>query len=44
MDGTIGLQGNGPKSGIPRQMDLVLASGNLVGLDATAARIRAREP
>jgi len=44
MDGTVGLEGNGPKSGIPKQMDLVLASGNLVGLDATAARIMGFDP
>lgn len=44
MDGTIGLEGNGPKSGIPKEMNLVLASGNLVGIDATAARIMGFDP
>lgn len=44
MDGTIGLEGNGPKSGRPRQADVVLASGNLVGIDATAARIMGFDP
>jgi uncharacterized protein (DUF362 family) len=39
MDATVGLEGNGPKSGIPKEMDLVLASANLTGLDATAARL-----
>jgi uncharacterized protein (DUF362 family) len=44
MDGTIGLEGNGPKSGRPKEMNLVLASGNLVGIDATAARIMGFDP
>lgn len=44
MDATIGLEGNGPKSGIPKEMNLVLASGNLVGIDATAARIMGFDP
>jgi uncharacterized protein (DUF362 family) len=44
MDGTIGLEGNGPKSGRPREANLVLASANLVGLDATAARLMGFEP
>jgi uncharacterized protein (DUF362 family) len=44
MDGTIGLEGDGPKSGRPREMNLVLASGNLAGLDATAARLMGFDP
>lgn len=44
MDATVGLEGNGPKSGIPKEMNLVLASGNLVGIDATAARIMGFDP
>jgi uncharacterized protein (DUF362 family) len=44
MDGTVGLEGNGPKSGMPKEMGLVLASANLVGLDATAARIMSFDP
>jgi uncharacterized protein (DUF362 family) len=44
MDGTVGLEGNGPKAGIPRVADLVLASGNLVGLDAVAARVMGFDP
>jgi uncharacterized protein (DUF362 family) len=39
MDGTVALEGNGPKSGIPKEMNVLLASGNLVGIDAIAARI-----
>jgi uncharacterized protein (DUF362 family) len=44
MDGTVGLEGNGPKSGHPRVADLVLASGDIVALDATAARLMGFRP
>jgi uncharacterized protein (DUF362 family) len=44
MDGTVGLEGNGPKSGIPREANVVLASHNLVGLDAAAARLMGFDP
>lgn len=44
MDATVALEGDGPKSGRPKQMDLVLASANLVGIDATAARIMGFDP
>ena len=44
MDATIALEGDGPKSGIPKEMNLVLASGNLVGIDASAARIMGFDP
>jgi uncharacterized protein (DUF362 family) len=44
MDATIGLEGNGPKSGFPKEMGLVLASGDLVALDATAGRIMGIDP
>ncbi len=44
MDATIGMEGNGPANGIPKCMDLVLASGDLVGLDATACRIMEIDP
>lgn len=44
MDGTIGLEGNGPKSGSPVEMNVLLASANLVGLDMTAARLMGFEP
>jgi uncharacterized protein (DUF362 family) len=44
MDGTVALEGNGPKSGIPKEMNVLLASGNLVGIDATAARIMGMDP
>ena len=44
MDGTVGLEGDGPKAGIPREMGVVLASANLVGLDAVAARLMGVDP
>ncbi len=44
MDGTVGLEGNGPKSGTPREMNVVLASTDLVALDATAARLMDIDP
>ncbi|MBZ0309703.1 MAG: DUF362 domain-containing protein, partial [Anaerolineae bacterium] len=44
MDATIGLEGNGPKSGFPKEMGLVLASGDLVALDATAGQIMGFDP
>jgi uncharacterized protein (DUF362 family) len=44
MDATVGLEGNGPKSGRPKEMGLVLASADLVGMDATAARLMGFEP
>ena len=37
MDATIGLEGNGPKSGHPRVADRVLASADLVALDTVHA-------
>jgi uncharacterized protein (DUF362 family) len=39
MDGTVGLEGNGPKSGRPKVADRVLASGDAVALDAIAANV-----
>jgi uncharacterized protein (DUF362 family) len=44
MDGTVGLEGNGPKSGMPKEMGVVLASANLVGIDAAAARLMGVDP
>jgi len=44
MDGTIALEGNGPKSGKPKEMNLVLASGDMVALDTTATRIMGFDP
>ncbi|MCP4897751.1 MAG: DUF362 domain-containing protein [bacterium] len=44
MDGTVGLEGDGPKSGIPKEMNLVLAYANLVGIDAIAASLMGFDP
>jgi len=44
MDATIGLEGNSPKSGIPRVVNRVLASGDAVALDAVAAQLMGFDP
>jgi uncharacterized protein (DUF362 family) len=44
MDGTIGLEGNGPKSGQPKEANLVLASGDAVALDVVAAQVMGFDP
>lgn len=44
MDGSVGLEGDGPKSGRPKEMNVLLASSNLAGLDATAARLMGFTP
>lgn len=44
VDGTICMEGNGPKSGRPKVLDLVMASGDIVAADATQARIMGFDP
>lgn len=44
MDATVGLEGNGPKSGQPRRIDHVLASTSPLALDVTAARLMGISP
>lgn len=44
MDGTIGLEGNGPKSGWPRVADRILCSRDLVALDTVQAAVMAIDP
>ncbi len=44
MDATVCLEGNSPKSGIPRVVDRVLASGDFVALDAVAAKVMGFDP
>ncbi len=44
MDGTVGLEGNGPKSGIPKIADRILASCDPVALDNVAARVMGFDP
>jgi uncharacterized protein (DUF362 family)/NAD-dependent dihydropyrimidine dehydrogenase PreA subunit len=44
MDGIIGMQGQGPGSGDPVKMDLVLASTDYVAMDIAVCRILGVEP
>ena len=44
MDGTIGLEGNGPKSGWPRVADRILCSGDPVALDTIQALTMGLDP
>lgn len=44
MDGTVGMEGDGPKSGIPRVCDLLLGSADPVALDTAAARVMGFDP
>ena len=44
MDGTVALEGNGPKSGHPRVMDLVLCSRDPVALDTVQALVMNVDP
>ena len=44
MDGIVGMQGQGPGSGDPVKMDLVLASTNYVALDIAVCKILGIEP
>jgi uncharacterized protein (DUF362 family) len=44
MDGTVAMEGNGPKTGTPRVTDLVLASADPVALDTIAATVMGFDP
>lgn len=44
MDGILAMEGRGPVNGIPRQLDLLLGSRDLVALDATAMRLVGLNP
>jgi ferredoxin len=44
MDGIVGMQGQGPGSGDPLKMDLVLASTDYVALDIAVCKILGVEP
>ncbi|GAI15207.1 unnamed protein product, partial [marine sediment metagenome] len=39
MDGIVGMEGDGPAAGPPRKIGVVLASQDLVALDAVASHI-----
>ena len=44
MDGIVAMEGRGPINGVPRRMDLMLASTDPVALDATAMRLVGIDP
>jgi uncharacterized protein (DUF362 family) len=44
LDGTVGLEGNGPKSGTPRVANLIIASTDPVAADSEMARLMGFEP
>ncbi len=44
MDGTVALEGDGPKSGWPRVADLILCSRDLVALDTIQASLMGIDP
>ncbi len=39
MDGVYGMEGNGPRGGTPRKMDILILSSDPVALDATVCRL-----
>lgn len=44
MDGIVGMEGRGPVNGKPRRLNVILASRDLVALDATAMRLVGLDP
>src|SRR4030042_736518 len=44
MDGIMAMEGNGPRSGKPKKMNVLLLSADLIALDATACRIIDLDP
>lgn len=44
LDATVCLEGNAPKSGRPKVVDLILASSDIVAVDTIAAKIMGFEP
>ncbi|MGD8415295.1 MAG: DUF362 domain-containing protein, partial [Candidatus Latescibacterota bacterium] len=44
MDGIVAMEGRGPINGVPRRMDLLLASTDPVALDSTAMRLVGIDP
>ncbi|MEK6794219.1 MAG: DUF362 domain-containing protein [Spirochaetota bacterium] len=44
LDGILAMEGNGPRGGHPRPMNVLLASTDPIALDATAARIVGLDP
>jgi len=44
IDGTIGMEGNAPKTGIPREVGIVGAGNDLVEIDSVFARLMGLDP
>jgi uncharacterized protein (DUF362 family) len=44
VDGTIGMEGNAPKTGIPREVGIVGAGSDLVEIDSVFARLMGLDP
>ncbi len=44
MDGVVAMEGNGPRSGTPRSMQVLLMSADPVAMDAVACRMMALDP
>jgi len=44
MDGVVAMEGNGPQSGTPRSMNVILMSADPVALDATVCRLIDLDP
>ncbi len=44
MDGVVGMEGNGPTSGSPKKVGLILASRNTVALDLAGSKIMGYSP
>jgi uncharacterized protein (DUF362 family) len=44
VDGIMGMEGDGPSSGIPRKMNLVMAGSDAVSIDAVIAKIVGLDP
>jgi uncharacterized protein (DUF362 family) len=44
VDGIVGMEGNGPIQGTPKQMGVVVAGADLVAVDATCCRLMQIEP
>lgn len=39
LDGIIGMEGNGPRNGIPKKMDMIIMGQSLTAVDSTAVRL-----
>jgi uncharacterized protein (DUF362 family)/Pyruvate/2-oxoacid:ferredoxin oxidoreductase delta subunit len=44
MDAVIGMEGEGPSSGVPKKVGLIIAGGDAVAVDAVASRVTGYHP